>query len=128
METIVRLCKFCEKVINPRQGRKDRKFCDEVCKNRFHNSQNYIEEQEIKRIQRILVKNRRALKKMFARVDKDIIDRERLLREGFDFDYHTHFVTTKIKRNQFTFCFDYGYREVDKDVFKVVKAFDYKED
>jgi hypothetical protein len=128
METIARLCKQCGKDINPDKGRKDRKFCDENCKNKFHNTQAYLEEQEIKRIQHVLKKNRRALKKVFGRADKDAIKKDRLLKEGFEFDYHTHFVTTKIKRNQFIFCFDYGYREVEEGLFKIVKAFDYKED
>lgn len=125
---MARLCKQCSKPIDPVKGRKDRVFCDENCKNKFHNTQTYLEEQEIKRIQLLLKKNRRVLKKMFARPDRDEIKKERLLKEGFDFDYHTHFVTSKIKKNQFTFCFDYGYRAVSELTFKIVKAFDHKED
>ena len=128
MEALIRLCKYCHDPIDPVKGRKDMLFCDENCKNKFHNTQAYQEEQEIKRIQLILKKNRRVLKKMFARKDRDEIQKEKLLKEGFEFDYHTHFVISKIKRNQFTFCFDYGYRVVSEDKFKVVKAFEYKED
>lgn len=128
METVVRLCKQCSKLINPEKGRKDRVFCDENCKNKFHNTQTFLEEKEIKRIQLLLKKNRRVLKKMFARPDRDEVKKERLLKAGFDFNYHTHFVTSKIKRNQFIFCFDYGYRTVSEETFKIVKAFDHKED
>ena len=124
MDTATRLCKNCEKPINLSIGRSDRLFCNESCKNQFHNKQTYLEEQEIKRIQLILKKNRRILKKMFSRKDRDEIPKEKLLKEGFEFDYHTHFVISKIKRNQFILCFDYGYRAVEDDRYKIVKAFD----
>lgn len=128
METLIRICKFCENSINLLKGRKDRLFCDETCKNRYHNTQIYEEQQEIKRVQLILKRNRRVLKKMFVRKDRDLLDKIVLLKEGFEFDYHTHFVTSKIKKNQFTFCFDYGYRSVGEDRYKVIKAFEYKEE
>ncbi len=133
MEAASRPCLCCKKVINLSIGRKDRKFCDEVCKNRYHNTQNYNEQQEIKRIQLILKKNRRILKKMQARKDNDEIPKERLLKEGFEFDYHTHLKNTINRNYVYTFCFDFGYRPVKatkyiKDCFKVVKAFDYKEE
>lgn len=124
-----KLCLYCEKPINLRVGRKDRRFCDEVCKNKYHNTKTWTEEQEIKRIQLLLKKNRRILKKMFARKDKDEISKERLLKEGFDFTYHTHFVYTKHKPNyQYTVCFDYAYRQVEGDKYKIVKAFEPKEE
>ena len=44
--------------------------------------------------------------------DRDEIPRDRLLKEGFDFAYHTHHVITKTKSNEFVFCFGYGYGEV----------------
>lgn len=124
-----KLCLYCEKPIDIRVGRKDRRFCDEVCKNKYHNTKTWNEEQEIKRIQLLLKKNRRILKKMFARKDKDEIDRERLLKEGFNFDFHTHFVYTKNKPHyQYIVVFDYAYRPLkeNKEKFKVVKAFEPK--
>ena len=65
---------------------------------------------------------------MFVRSDRDEIKKARLLKEGSGFEFHTHFVMSKIKRNQFTLCFDYGYRVVSENKFKVVKAFEYKEE
>ena len=67
---------------------------------------------------------------MAARKDADEISKERLLKEGFEFGYHTHFKNSKFKGYQYTFCFDYGYRIVDekKGTYKVVKAFEYKEE
>lgn len=106
-ELEVKVCLYCEKPIDLQKGRKDRRFCDEICKNRFHNTKTWTEEKEIKRIQLVLKKNRRILKKMFGRKDKDEIAKERLLKEGFEFTYHTHFV---------------------KDTYKIIKVFENKEE
>jgi hypothetical protein len=128
MNDLIRYCKCCHKPIDTLTGRRDRLFCNDGCRNKYHNTQNWMEEQEIKRIQLILKKNRRILKKLFAKKDHDAIDKERLLKEGFEFDYHTHFVVSKIKGNTFTFNFYFGYRKVDSERYKIVKAFENKED
>ncbi|MBS1656432.1 MAG: hypothetical protein JSU05_16375, partial [Bacteroidetes bacterium] len=65
--------------------------------------------------------------KLFAKKDHDAIPKETLLKEGFEFDYHTHYVVTKIKGNTFTFNFDYGYRMLEDERYKIVKAFESKE-
>lgn len=124
----VRLCKQCGKPIDPLKGRRDRLFCDANCKNKYHNTRTYEEEQELNRIMLILKENRRVLQKMFSRKDRDEISRERLLKAGFEFDFHTHFVISKLKRKTFIFCFDYGYHEESKDYFKIVRAFEQKEE
>ena len=64
---------------------------------------------------------------MFVRSDRDELMKERLLKAGFEFDYHTHTTISKIKSNLFTFCFEYGYRSVGDNKIKVVRAFDHKE-
>lgn len=132
MNTSARLCKFCEKEINLLIGRRDRQFCDEECKNRFHNKIAYEEEREAKRINKILKKNRNILKKMSLRKDNEEISRERLLKEGFDFNYHTHHKISVHQKNEYTFCYDYGYRLSMSvkltDLYKIVKAFNSKSD
>jgi hypothetical protein len=120
-------CLNCGQPLDPGKGRVDRLYCDERCKNAFHNARSIEENGELNRIELVLKKNRRVLKKMFARKDKDQISKERLLKEGFDFVFYTHHVTSKIIGNSFTFCFDYGYREVEPGVYKIVKAFASKE-
>ncbi len=133
MELSTRLCKDCGEPIDVTKGRRDRIFCDYKCKNTYHNKQEYEEKVETERIKKILKNNRKTLKKMFARKDNDEIEKERLLKAGFEFDYHTHFKNTVNGNYTYTFCFDYGYRPVKdgygkKDRFKVVKAFEEKEE
>ncbi len=132
MNESTRLCKHCHKEINLSIGRRDRQFCDEECKNRYHNRIAYEEEKEAKRINKILKKNRNILKKMSLRKEHEEISHERLLKEGFDFNYHTHFKITVHQKYEYTFCYDYGYRLNTsgrfKDVYKVVKAFEERQE
>ena len=128
MKTETRKCKYCEKVIDLSKGRRDRQFCDERCKNSYHNSIAFEEEKEAKRINKILKKNRDILKKMAIRKDKGEISRERLLKTGFDFTYYTHHKFTIHYNYQYTFCYDYGYRPVRPEIYKIVKAFEEKEE
>lgn len=132
MINTTRLCKNCRQPINLAKGRRDRQFCDEQCKNGYHNKLAFEDEQESKRINKILKKNRDILKKMTTRKDHETISKELLLKSGFDFNYHTHHTNTIHMNYQYTFCYDYGYRPnlaaKKTDVYKVVKAFENKED
>ena len=98
-----KFCKQCGKPIDANKGRADRQYCDERCKNKFHNEKNMQENSELQRI-------------------------DLAIKEGFDFDYHTHHIISKIKKNEFIFCFDYGYCMITKESYKVVKAFEYREE
>lgn len=127
MESTTKLCLECGDPVG--KGRIDRKFCSVECKNKYHNKESYSGKISTARIKKILAKNRKILKKIAVRKDADQIQKERLLKEGFDFDYHTHFRISKVKQYQYTICFDYGYRQIEKkDAYKVVKAFEYKVD
>lgn len=117
----VNKCLQCGKVI--RSGRADKKFCDGLCKDAYHNSLKILKHQEIKKIDLILKRNREILKKVYKPDTEQLFDRDQMLKAGFEFDYHTHHVITKIKRNEFLFCYDYGYREVKKGWYQVIKRF-----
>jgi endogenous inhibitor of DNA gyrase (YacG/DUF329 family) len=56
-------CKYCDQLIDLSKGRRDRQFCDERCKNAYHNKIAFEEEKEAKRINKILKKNRDVIKK-----------------------------------------------------------------
>lgn len=127
MKTPAKKCKECGKKINPLKGRADRQYCNELCKNRYHNKRLNEDSVELKRIERILRKNHGILKRLFLRKDNDSIERERMLKDGFDFSYHTHRIITKIKKNEFIFCYGYGYRPVNENKYKIIKAFEYRE-
>jgi hypothetical protein len=116
------MCLQCGKRIT--KGRPDKKFCDDGCKNLYHNKEKIREHREIRKVDIVLKRNRRILKRMFNPKKEDIlVDREVLLKQGFEFTFHTHFVITRIKQNEFIFCYDYGYREIEKNKYKIIKSF-----
>ena len=121
MKKNITYCLNCNKPIL--SGRSDKKFCNSGCKDEYYNKLKTDEHKEIKKIDIILKRNRRILKKLFNPKNEKLISRELLIKAGFEFDFHTHFIVTKIKGNEFIFCYDYGYREVEKDKFKLVKSF-----
>ena len=121
-EAITR-CLECHEPIT--RGRSDKKFCSSECKDKYYNKLKLETKKEIGRIDAILKRNRRILKQLFNPKKEDqLIARETLLMAGFEFRFHTHHVITKIHSNEFIFCYDYGYREVEKDKYKVIKRFE----
>ena len=121
MTGISSICLNCSKPI--KSGRSDKKFCDSGCKDEYYNKIKTGEHKEIKKVDQVLKRNRRILKKLFNPSKERFVNREVLLKAGFEFDFHTHFVITKTKANEFIFCYDFGYREVEKDKFKVIRSF-----
>jgi uncharacterized protein YvpB len=116
------ICLNCQKPI--KSGRADKKFCDSGCKDAYYNAIKTKEHKEIKKIDNILKRNRRILKKIFnPRSENKLISREVLIKAGFEFGFHTHLVITKYKANEFIFCYDYGYREVEVNKFQIIQGY-----
>jgi hypothetical protein len=111
-------CLHCSEPI--KSGRADRKFCSDACKNEYHNAQKIGEHAEIKKITLALKKNRRILKSMLGNNNELYVVREELVRRGYDFDFHTHHVTSSAN-NEFILCFNYGYRVMENGRFKIVR-------
>ena len=113
------ICLNCEKPI--KSGRSDKKFCDAGCKDEYNNAIKTSEHRQIKKIDHILKKNMRVLKKLYdpQKPDKHIKE-EVLTREGFEFGFHTHTgIGALNKENEFIFCYNFGYREVYKGYYQL---------
>src|SRR5689334_20937512 len=94
-------CLSCEKKI---RGRTDKKFCDDVCRNHFNNKLKAEPNNLVRNINHALGKNRRILEKMLPGNEEMLkIAKEKLLHEGFQFKYITHFHTNK-KNTTYYFC------------------------
>ena len=106
-----------------RGSRPDKRFCSDKCKNEYHNAIKITNSREIRQILAILKRNRAILKTILGDKHEIIVSRELLLKKGFEFDYHTHHVISHFKQNEFIFSFNYGYRVLEKDLYKVVKSF-----
>ena len=116
-------CLECHEPIT--RVRSDKKFCNSECKDKYYNKLKLETKKEIGRIDAVLKRNRNILKKLFhPKKEEHLIARETLLKAGFEFEFHTHHVITKIHSNEFIFCYDYGYREVEKHKYKIIKSFE----
>ena len=121
MEEKESICLYCDKALN--SGRSDKKFCNEGCRNQYHNEQKISDNKETKKVNAILKSNRKILKDLLNDASFITVDREALLKKGFEFDYHTHYVNSHFQNNKYTFCYNYGYRPLEKNKYKVVKSF-----
>ena len=122
MATAPTICLNCREPI--KKGRSDKKFCDSGCKDEYYNAFKIAEGKEISKINTILKNNRRALKHLFdEKKPEKKFKREILVRVGFEFGFQTHIAVTKTKSNEITFCYDYGYREIEHDFFQIFYSF-----
>lgn len=115
--------KFCVACERPVNGRTDKKFCNEVCRNGFNNRLNAESNNLVRNINHALNKNRRVMESFFCAQDKLVITTaNQLLQRGFLFKYSTHQYTNK-KGNTYFFCYDFGYLVVE-DKYLLVRGRD----
>jgi len=113
-------CKYCgEKVV----GRRDKIFCDKQCRNAFHNQTSKKGEETIKKVNKILRKNRSILRYTCPE-GKVTVKREFLEKMAFDFRFYTHNYQTS-KNALYHFCYDYGYTSVNNNHILIVQWQDY---
>ncbi|WP_198675263.1 hypothetical protein [Pleomorphovibrio marinus] len=118
MEMETRKCLNCGKGL---QGRVDKKFCDDYCRNNYNNHRNGTTNNLIRNINYALKKNRNILASLLPeQEDTAKTTREKLLHQGFQFRYNTHTYTNK-KGNVYGYCYDYGYLELDHDWYLIVR-------
>lgn len=113
-----RKCTFCQ---NDLQGRSDKKFCDDYCRNSHNNRLNSAHNNLVRNINHRLLKNRRILERMIPDGEEMTrVAQSRLLGHGFHFNYHTNLYTNK-RGQVYQFCYDYGYLPVDNENYLVVR-------
>ena len=115
----VRNCLACNR---PIKGRIDKKFCDDSCRNNYNNQLNRDATPVVRNINNILRKNRRILVDLLESCEKPVkvIDKHKLLEEGFRFDYFTERYTNE-KAEEYYYCYDYGYRKLEGEKYMAVK-------
>jgi|SRR5690606_9803058 len=116
-----RFCLNCDK---PIQGRLDKKFCDDSCRNTYNSQQNAVNVNVIRNINNALKKNRNILGSLIP--ENEVLvktTRERLRQAGFNFKFFTHTYQNK-KGNLYHYCYDYGYLELEGDWYLIVKGKD----
>ena len=121
MQTEKRLCQSCGQIL---QGRTDKKFCDDGCRNNFNNQQNSVQNKEIRIINRVLKRNRAILLAILSVGEKPTkVDREYLLLEGFNFRYMTH-QEVGSDGQSYQICYDVGLISLKNMDYLIVHAKD----
>jgi predicted nucleic acid-binding Zn ribbon protein len=114
-----RQCIFCGKSLS---GRSDKKYCNDQCRTNFSNDLKMKENLDIRTISLALKKNRNILRKFIGVKDANLVTEDLLRNSGFRFDYHTHYFTSELQKNVFTFCYDYGYRNIGNKKYKIIRT------
>lgn len=107
-------------------GRADKKFCGDACRSLYNYSERNSSVNFVRNVTNILKRNRRVLEKLVVDGKPVRVHREKLLLNGFDFNYHTH-ISKTTTGNTYVFCFEYGYLPLDNDWFTIVLRTEYLE-
>ena len=111
-----RICLDCGILV---KGRADKKFCDDHCRSNYNNKLKSELSPTIKKINAALKQNRDILEKLNPE-GKTKISKVKLLKAGFDSQYHTHQYQTQ-NGNTYIFCYEYGYLILENEEILLVK-------
>ena len=111
-----RTCSECDR---PLFGRTDKKFCSDGCRNAYNNRVNSDATNFVRNVNNSLRKNRRLLVELNGKEHAEI-HRDKLLKQGFDFDYYTS--TRKTANGQvYYYCYDQGYELLPNGIVSLVE-------
>jgi hypothetical protein len=99
--------RFCKDCGTPVKGRSDKKFCDDLCRNAFHNRHKTEDHAYINAVNRVLKRNRAIMRAFFEGGTKKVTAAG-LAAKGFDFDLYTS-VEETFKGVRRYYCYEYGY-------------------
>ncbi|MBW7870278.1 MAG: hypothetical protein H3C39_04370 [Flavobacteriia bacterium] len=101
-------------------GRSDKKFCNDGCRNAYNNRSNRDSTNLMRSVHRKLRNNFRILSELNFKEGKSKITNEKLLKDGFDFEYFTNL---KVYKNgaEYRFLYNIGYRFLEDDWILVVR-------
>ncbi len=109
-------CLECEEPFN---GRVDKKFCSDYCRNTFNNQINKESKNLIRNINNRLRKNHHLLASL-NETGKTKVTRTKLLDGNFDFNFFTSIYTTKTG-NTYYYIYDQGYLVLENDTYLLIQ-------
>lgn len=112
------MAKYCVDCGENLNGRADKKYCSDLCRNNFNNKINSDTNNYMRNINNALRKNRRILADLNP-AEKTTVHVDKLTAEGFLFTFITHTYRTR-KGDQYRFCYEYGYIRHSKDLVTIV--------
>ena len=101
--------KCCMQCGSPIKGRRDKKFCDDHCRNNYYNWLHMNRTNMMRQVHQVLRKNRRILENALENYGStEHIPLAILLEEGFLPGYHTK-VHTDAEGKSLCYCYEYGF-------------------
>jgi predicted nucleic acid-binding Zn ribbon protein len=116
MEKQKRSCAECSTSI---QGRSDKKFCSDACRNIYNNRLNSETSSLVRRVNFALRKNRRILSELRSG-RKTKVNRDQLVLKGFNFEHYTKTATVRSGEICF-YCYDQGYLFLGNEKIELVQ-------
>ncbi|MBL0883081.1 MAG: hypothetical protein IBJ16_07020 [Chitinophagaceae bacterium] len=114
--------KYCLTCGHSLRGRVDKKFCDDNCRSIFNNKKYIHEKGCVKRVNHLLLKNRRILASYVDDAkETEMVPKALLYHRGFHFNYYTH---TAISKEGTTYycCYDHAYHLVSEQELQICKV------
>jgi hypothetical protein len=102
------------------RGRVDKKFCNDYCRNAYNNGLKSAQYATVRRINAILLRNRRALASLLGTAGSCKMPREELLLQGVQLRYHTHQYVNG-RGAVYCFCYEFGWLELPGDRYLLVR-------
>lgn len=118
-----RVCPECNSEFD---GRIDKKFCCDQCRNTYNNRLKADELNFSRGINKILRTNRNILAEMYESNKNYKITKNKLIANGFNFNYLTNIYKTKNDKTYY-YCYDFGYIVFDDDSISIFQRKDYVE-
>ena len=115
-----RICPVCNSEFD---GRIDKKFCCDQCRNTYNNQLNQDTANFTRQINRTLRNNRKILFELYNKNNRKV-HKDKLIAKGFNFDYLTNIYKTKMGKIYY-FCYDFGYFNHDDDYYTIVERKEY---
>lgn len=100
-------------------GRSDKKYCSDACRSAYNNRGISGSDKFLRKVNRKLKRNRNILSALNPD-GKVKTHQDKLIREGFDFDFFTSVYTTRDQR-EYRFCYEQGYLRLDNGYVLLVK-------
>lgn len=117
------MSKVCLECGEPINGRADKKYCDDVCRNAYNNKHRSDVNNHMRKVNRRLAHNRKILEELNPH-GKSKTSRQEMILRGFDFNYFTSIYETK-KGGRYYFVYEQGYIELPDHTLALVVQKDY---
>lgn len=111
--------KNCLECKDPLQGRIDKKFCSDHCRNTYNNKVNKESKNLIRNTNNRLRKNYKILYELNTS-GKTKVTRTKLLDKGFEFHFFTSIYRTK-NGNTYFYVYNQGYLPLENELFLLIK-------